>query len=57
MSKKDQNGLDKNIKKAGVVIGRRQESKDIAYHDRLVTNKLRTTLRRSRSDLNFKMGT
>ena len=42
-SKQDTNRLDKNIQKAGGVVGRRQESIDTAYH-RLVTNKLRTIL-------------
>ena len=42
--KQDKNRLDKHSKKAGgVVVGRRQESTDTAYH-RLVTNKLRTIL-------------
>ena len=38
---KQDNRLDKNIQKAGGMVGRRQESIDSAYH-RLVTNKLRT---------------
>ena len=42
-SKQDKNRLDKNTKKAGDVVGRRQESINTVYH-RLVTNKLRTIL-------------
>ena len=39
--KRDKNRLEKNIQKAGGVVGRRQESIDTAFHP-LVTNKLRT---------------
>ena len=40
---KSKTRLDKNIKKADGVVGRRQESIDTAYR-RLVTDKLRTVL-------------
>ena len=42
-SEQDKSRLDKNIKKVGEGVGRRQESIDRAYH-RLVTNKLRKIL-------------
>ena len=43
MTQQDRNRLDKNIKKAGGVIGRAQENMETAYH-RLVTDKLLTVL-------------
>ena len=42
-SKQDKNRLDKNIRKAAGVAGRRQGSINTAYH-RLMTNKLKTIL-------------
>ena len=42
-NKQDKSRLDMNIKKAGWLVGRRQESIDTAYR-RLVPNKLRTIL-------------
>ena len=43
VSKRDKNRLDKNMKKAGWMVRRGQESRDTAYH-RLVTNKPSTIL-------------
>ena len=39
MSQKDQSRLDKTIKRAGVVIGRKQESEDIVSYVRSISDK------------------